>query len=107
MNNHLENPRNWREAYERQQETMKNKQNQLNQIQQILETMTMTRQHGVDGATNSESDHDVEDIPPRRSWPNQCQTNTTCWDQGIKIDDSEFEGRLEPKEFLDWIDKLE
>ena len=73
----------------------------------MLEAMAMTRQHKGDGATNSESDPNIEDIPPKRNQPNQHQANTTRWDQGIKIDVREFEDRLELEEFLDWVDKLE
>ena len=102
-NNHVKNPRDGREAYERQQGAMRNMQNQLNQIQQLLEAMNMTRQHLKDVATNSKSDPDVDrfDLPPMRNWPTQHQANTARWEQGIKVDVSEFEGRLEPKEFLD------
>ena len=85
---------------------MRNMQNQLNQIQQMLEIMNITHQYGGDRATNFESGPDVEDLPPRRNWLNQHQANTTHWDQGIKIEVGEFEGRLEPVKFLDskvWI----
>ncbi|OAY69983.1 hypothetical protein ACMD2_20797 [Ananas comosus] len=58
MADNRENPRDWREAYEKQQYFMKSMQNQMNNIQQLLERLTMQQQNAV--GEDSESDPDFD-----------------------------------------------
>nr|CAD1825688.1 unnamed protein product [Ananas comosus var. bracteatus] len=67
MAGNSENPRDWREAYEKQQDSMKSMQNQMNNIQQLLERLSMQQQTAVGEDSESDPDFDNRTLPARRN----------------------------------------
>ena len=73
----------------------------------MLQSLIMQWQNERREDFESDTDFDTCTLPARRNLLPQNQRNISRWDQGIKMDVSEFEGRLQLEEFIHCLDKIE
>lgn len=68
------------------------------------------------GVLESDSESEFQEIAlnqergiPRQDerFPREGNRRWESWDLGIKVNIGEFEGHLQPEEFLDWVDRID